>query len=71
MNTALKHGMEIINKVTNVKVAITWIGKVGIKVNENFRSYGDAFKYFKFPDNHSFGIEVNMKTNIATHDDKH
>ena len=24
MNTVLKHGMEIINKVTNVKVAITW-----------------------------------------------
>ena len=70
-NTVLKHGMEIINKVTNIKVAITGIGENGIEVNGNYRSYEDAFKYFKFPDNHSFGIEVNMKTNIATHDDKH
>lgn len=71
MNTVLKHGMEIINKVTNIKVAITRIGENGIEVNGNYRSYEDAFKYFEFPDNHSFGIEVNMKTNIVTHDDKH
>lgn len=57
MNTVLKYGMEIINKVTNVKVAITWIGKDGINVNENSRSYENAFRYFEFPDNHVFGIE--------------
>lgn len=57
INTVLKHGTEIINTVTNIKVAITWIGKDRIKVNGDYRSYEYAFKYFKFPDNHSFGIK--------------
>lgn len=57
MNAILKHGKEIINKVTDIKVAITGIGENGIEVNGNDRNYEDAFKYFKFIDGCTFGIK--------------
>ena len=57
MNTVLEHGMEIIDKDTNVKVAISGIDECGIEVCGTYVRYANAFRDYKFIDGYTFGIE--------------
>ena len=61
MNTILKHGNEVIIKSANTKATINWIGENGIMINGIYKNYANAFRNFKFLDNHVFGVENDNK----------
>lgn len=57
MNAILKHGKEIIDITTDIKVTISGIDEYGIAVHGTYVRYANAFKDYKFIDGCPFGIK--------------
>lgn len=57
MNAILKHGKEIIDITTDIKVTISRIDEYGIAVCGTYVRYANAFKDYKFIDGYTFGIK--------------
>ena len=57
MNAILKHGKEIVDSTTDIKVTISSIDECGIAVCGTYVRYANAFKDYKFIDGCPFGIK--------------
>lgn len=57
MNAILKHGKEIVDSTTDIKVTISRIDEYGIAVCGTYKRYANAFRDYKFIDGCAFGIE--------------
>lgn len=57
MNAILKHGKEIIDITTDIKVTISRIDEYGITVCGTYKRYANAFRDYKFIDGCPFGIK--------------
>ena len=57
MDAILKHGKEIVDSTTDIKVTISSIDECGIAVCGTYVRYANAFRDYKFIDGCTFGIK--------------